>query len=136
MSLRIQCVCIDCHAPARIATFWEAALGWRRTYEDNDQVAVERPAGSPEDGVVPDLLSLRAPEDKSITNRLHVDLRPQVASDEVVVDLGAELVPTRETRRRQANADVEATCGDDIVRESIIGGRQRVGHCRSRHLLE
>ena len=29
MELRIQCLCIDAADPARIASFWEAALGWR-----------------------------------------------------------------------------------------------------------
>lgn len=43
---------------------------------------------------------------------------------------------TRGFRRRQADADFEGTCEDDIVREVIISGRQRVGHCRSRHLIE
>lgn len=92
MSLRIQCVCIDSHDPAHIATFWEAALGWRRTYEDDDQVAIEPPAGSPEDGVVPDLLFLRVPEDKTIKNRLHFDLRPGDQGQEVqrLVGLGAQ----------------------------------------------
>jgi NAD(P)-dependent dehydrogenase (short-subunit alcohol dehydrogenase family) len=32
MELRIQCLCIDATDPARIASFWEAALGWRRTW--------------------------------------------------------------------------------------------------------
>jgi hypothetical protein len=31
VSTRIQCVCIDAHDPSKIAAFWEAALGWRRS---------------------------------------------------------------------------------------------------------
>ncbi|MBV9278827.1 MAG: VOC family protein, partial [Chloroflexi bacterium] len=65
MSVRIQCLCIDSRDPSRIASFWEAALGWRRTYERDDEVVLEPPAGSPEDGVVPDLLFLRVPETKT-----------------------------------------------------------------------
>ena len=45
-----------------IASFWEAALGWRRTHDKEDEIALEPPAGSPEDGIVPDLLFLRVPE--------------------------------------------------------------------------
>ena len=75
-ALRWQCVCIDTQDPARIAAFWEAALGWRRTHEDPDEVVLEPPAGRPEDGVSPDLLFLRVPEAKSVKNRLHLDLRP------------------------------------------------------------
>lgn len=62
MDLRIQCLCIDTTAPARLADFWQEALGWRRTYETDDQVVLEPPAGSPADGVAPDLLFLRVPE--------------------------------------------------------------------------
>jgi predicted enzyme related to lactoylglutathione lyase len=40
MELRIQCLCIDATDPARIASFWEAALGWRRTWEEEDQVCL------------------------------------------------------------------------------------------------
>lgn len=94
MGLRIQCLCIDAHDPLRIATFWEAALGWRRTYEQDDEVVLEPPAGSPEEGVVPDLLFLRVPEDKSVKNRLHLDLRPddQEAKVQRLVGLGARPV--------------------------------------------
>ena len=83
MNLRIQCLCIDTADPAGLATFWESALGWRRTYEQDDQVVLEPPAGSPEDGIVPDLLFLRVPEDKAAKNRLHFDLRPQDRAAEV-----------------------------------------------------
>ena len=77
MNLRIQCLCVDTTDPARLAGFWEAALGWRRTHEDPGEVVLEPPAGSREDGVVPDLLFLRVPEEKQIKNRLHLDLRPE-----------------------------------------------------------
>ncbi len=63
MSLRIQCVCVDTGSPARLADFWNSALGWRRTHEESDEVVLEPPAGSREDGVVPDLLFLRVPEE-------------------------------------------------------------------------
>ena len=65
MSLRIQCLCIDAHDPSSIASFWESAIGWRRTHEEPDEVVLEPPAGSAEDGVVPDLLFLKVPESKS-----------------------------------------------------------------------
>jgi predicted enzyme related to lactoylglutathione lyase len=83
MTLRIQCLCIDTTDPARLATFWQSALGWRRTFEQEDQVVLEPPAGSPEDGIVPDLLFLRVPEEKAAKNRLHLDLRPQDQAAEV-----------------------------------------------------
>ena len=94
MTLRIQCLCIDAGDPDRLATFWAAVLGWRRTNDEPDEIALEPPAGSPEDGVVPDLLFLRVPEGKTIKNRLHLDLRPVDQAAEVarIEALGATRV--------------------------------------------
>ena len=83
MSIRWQCIDVDSTDPARTATFWEQALGWRRTYDSPDEVVLEPPAGSPEDGVSPDILFLRVPEEKSVKNRLHLDLRPDDQGAEV-----------------------------------------------------
>ena len=83
MGIRIQCLCIDARDPAAIAAFWQAALGWRRTFEKEDEVVLEPPAGSPEDGVAPDLLFLKVPEAKTAKNRLHLDLRPKDQAAEV-----------------------------------------------------
>jgi Glyoxalase-like domain len=93
MSLRIQCLCIDTADPAGLATFWQSALGWRRTFEEDDQVVLEPPKGSREDGVAPDLLFLRVPEGKVVKNRLHLDLRPEDQAAEVarLEALGARL---------------------------------------------
>jgi catechol 2,3-dioxygenase-like lactoylglutathione lyase family enzyme len=93
MNLRIQCLCIDTANPADLAAFWQSALGWRRTFEQDDQIVLEPPAGSPEDGIVPDLLFLRVPEEKAGKNRLHLDLRPADQAAEVarLQGLGAVL---------------------------------------------
>jgi hypothetical protein len=94
MSIRIQCLCVDSTDPAALAGFWQAALGWRRTFEQDDEVALEPPEGSREDGVVPDLLFLRVPEVKGGKNRLHLDLRPEDQAAEVarLEGLGARRV--------------------------------------------
>jgi predicted enzyme related to lactoylglutathione lyase len=83
MDIRIQCLSIDSTDPAGLASFWEQALGWRRTGADADEVCLEPPSGSPEDGVAPDLLFLRVPEAKAVKNRLHLDLRPTDQAAEV-----------------------------------------------------
>jgi len=44
---------------------------------------LEPPAGSMEDGVLPDLLFLKVPEQKELKNRLHLDLRPEDQDAEV-----------------------------------------------------
>jgi len=84
MAVRIQCVCIDADDPRPVAAFWENALGWRRTFEDDDEIVLEPPAGSPLEGVVPDLLALRVTEPKTTKNRLHIDLR----ADDQDVEVG------------------------------------------------
>jgi predicted enzyme related to lactoylglutathione lyase len=83
MSIRIQCLCVDSTDPAQLAAFWREALGWRQTHAEDDQVVLEPPAGSPEDGVAPDILFLRVPESKAGKNRLHIDLRPEDQAAEV-----------------------------------------------------
>ena len=91
MGIRIQSVLFDCHDMNRVATFWQEALGWRRTHEEPSEIVLEPPAGSREDGIVPDLLFLPVPEEKTVKNRLHIDLRPedQAAEVERLIGLGA-----------------------------------------------
>jgi hypothetical protein len=83
MGLNWQCICVDSEDPARDATFWQEALGWRRSYDEFDEVVLEPPEGSPQDGVSPDILFLRVPESKQVKNRLHLDLRPADQAAEV-----------------------------------------------------
>jgi hypothetical protein len=45
MDLRIQCLSIYTTDPARLADFWQSALGWRRTHEDDGEVVLEPQAG-------------------------------------------------------------------------------------------
>ena len=88
MGLRVQCLSIDAADPHALGAFWAAALGWRRTYGDDDEVVLEPAEGTPEDGVAPDLVFLRVPEHKSGKNRLHLDLRPSDRDGEVARLLG------------------------------------------------
>jgi predicted enzyme related to lactoylglutathione lyase len=83
VTLTIQCLDIDAADPQALATFWEAALGWRRTHDAPTEVALEPPEHSVWDGVVPDLLFIRVPEAKAGKNRLHLDLRPGDQAAEV-----------------------------------------------------
>jgi predicted enzyme related to lactoylglutathione lyase len=94
MAIRVQCLCIDSGDPDALARFWAGVLGWRRTHEEADEVVLEPPEGSAEDGVAPDLLFLRVPEAKTLKNRLHLDLRPDDQDAEVarIEALGARRV--------------------------------------------
>ncbi len=91
MSIRWQCLNVDSVDPSGTATFWEQALGWRRTYDTPDEVVLEPPQGSSADGISPDLLFARVPEAKTVKNRLHIDLRPEDQAAEVarLTSLGA-----------------------------------------------
>jgi catechol 2,3-dioxygenase-like lactoylglutathione lyase family enzyme len=101
MTLRLQCICVDTTDPARIARFWQGALGWRRTHSEADEIVLEPPAGSAEDGISPDLLFLRVPEGKTTKNRLHLDLRPDDQAAEVarLEKLGAQRVSVGQTEQ-------------------------------------
>ena len=94
MALRIQSFLFDCYDPSVVAAFWQSALGWRRTYEEPDEIVLEPPEGSPQDGVAPDLLFLRVPDPTPGKNRLHIDLRPEDRDAEVerLISLGAKRV--------------------------------------------
>jgi predicted enzyme related to lactoylglutathione lyase len=83
VTLSIQCLDIDSADPEALASFWQAALGWRRTHDTPSEVALEPPEHSMEDGVVPDLLFVRVPGQKAGKNRLHLDLRPDDQDAEV-----------------------------------------------------
>ena len=92
MAIRVQSVSIDAQDPHALAAFWAGVLGWRQTYSDPEEVVLEPPAGSPEDGVSPDLVFGRVPEAKTGKNRLHLDLRPEDQAAEVarIEALGAK----------------------------------------------
>ncbi|MDQ3312772.1 MAG: VOC family protein [Actinomycetota bacterium] len=83
MTIRIQAISFDAHDPRAQARWWAEALGWRVTDEDDDESVLEPPAGSPEDGVAADILFAAVPEDKTVKNRIHLDLRPDDQAAEV-----------------------------------------------------
>ncbi|POH56961.1 VOC family protein [Arthrobacter glacialis] len=85
MGSRIENFSIDSTTPRETAQFWAEALGWRIVVEDSDddEVALQPHAGSPEAGALPDILFLRVPETKAVKNRLHLDLRPDDQAAEV-----------------------------------------------------
>ncbi len=94
MSIKMQAICVDAVDPKALAAWWGEAIGWRVTDADDDEVALEPPLGSPQNGVAPDLLFLRVPEGKAVKNRLHLDFRPtdQAAMVEHFERLGAKRI--------------------------------------------
>jgi predicted enzyme related to lactoylglutathione lyase len=67
--MQILNVVLDCVDPERLAPFWEAATGYRRTWS-NDYFIVLSPAERGQ----PNLLLQRVEEPKIVKNRCHVDL--------------------------------------------------------------
>jgi hypothetical protein len=84
MSIRIATLTADCADPAAIARWWAEALGWRVTYEADDEYVIE-PQGEAHEGdsAVPCLLFIKVPDEKVVKNRLHLDLRPDDRDAEV-----------------------------------------------------
>jgi hypothetical protein len=79
MGLTVDWLGIDCADPAALARFWAEALAYR--IEDSDDPD-EVPIG-PKDGPGTRILFLRVPEEKTIKNRFHLDLRPDDQQAEV-----------------------------------------------------
>jgi predicted enzyme related to lactoylglutathione lyase len=94
MSIRVQTINFDAADPAALSRWWAEVLGWRITYEEPDEVVLEPPAGSPEDGVAADILFVKVDDAKAGKNRIHLDLRPDDRDAEVarVEALGARRV--------------------------------------------
>jgi predicted enzyme related to lactoylglutathione lyase len=93
MACRFTELIIDCHDPVPLAEFWAQVLGYTvsetRTEGEHHYVELEGPPGSG-----PKLLLLRAPDIKTVKNRIHIDVnasdREQAEEVERIVGLGAK----------------------------------------------
>ncbi|MFJ2033928.1 VOC family protein [Streptosporangium sp. NPDC087985] len=64
----VHFVTIDCAQPYELATFWREATGWElhpETDKADDEVLLQGKLN---------ILFIRVPEDKSVKNRLHLDV--------------------------------------------------------------
>ena len=117
MSLRWQCIIIDSADPGSLARWWADLLGWRITFDEPDEVVLEPPKGSPEDGVSPDILFARVPETKQVKNRLHIDLRPD---DQMLEVARAEALGARRIDVGQTDAVTWVVMADPEGNEFCI----------------
>lgn len=97
MSSLVLNVTFDCRDAGAVAHFWEAVTGHPKELvhqPGNDHWVV-----NPPDGTLPRLVFVTVPEEKSIKNRVHLDLLPNDASQEGEVarllDLGARILDDR-----------------------------------------
>jgi hypothetical protein len=81
---RVGDLVIDCRDAKLLADFWCAALGFEEYDADETGVAIRDPSGTDRD-----LLFLMVPEEKSVKNRLHLDLIPPSTMKEEVERLRA-----------------------------------------------
>lgn len=82
--LKFEQVTIDALDPRSQAEFWREVLHWNIVDEFEDVlVALAPPAEIRAEGMSPDLLFLKVPDEKTVKNRLHLDLRPDNQSEEV-----------------------------------------------------
>jgi Glyoxalase-like domain len=88
MSSRIAAIVIDAVQPRVVADFWCSVLGWRVVGEDDGVISI-----APVDGSWPTIDVAPVPEEKTVKNRLHLDLRadgmPTGDELERLLDLGA-----------------------------------------------
>ena len=70
MTSKFTELCVDCHDPDRLASFWSEVLGFEKK-TDEDEVFIEGPPGSG-----PIILFIEVPEKKTVKNRLHIDVNP------------------------------------------------------------
>ena len=88
MSLRWYTTVIDCHDVGAQSRWWAEAIGWKSVYEADDEVVLvpsyvteELLAATPWDEIGPGLVFVRVPDDKTVKNRLHIDLAPHTDDD-------------------------------------------------------
>jgi catechol-2,3-dioxygenase len=88
MASRFTELVIDAHDIRAQARWWADVLGYTVTSEDADAVEI-----SPPDDRTPRLVFARVPEDKTVKNRIHIDVnatdRDQEAEVQRLVTMGA-----------------------------------------------
>jgi len=73
----IAAVVVHCSDPRALARFWDGAMDWT-LHQVNDDFASLRSAK----GVGPYLEFIRVPGEKTVKNRIHLDLRPYPGDDQ------------------------------------------------------
>jgi Glyoxalase-like domain len=82
-------IVVDAHDPGALAQFWAGVLGHRVVFEDDEEVVV-----ATGDDAYPGLSFVRVDDEKTVKNRLHIDLNPEDQYAEVtrLLSLGARRI--------------------------------------------
>ena len=86
VELKIGWLTIDSKDPKKIGEWWKEALGLSVVFEDTDEYAL---TGKGRMGSQWNILFYRAPDDKKVKNRLHLDLIPDSDREAEVARLEA-----------------------------------------------
>lgn len=89
MALRWYTIVVDSHDTSAQARWWAEVLDWEVIYDTEDEAVVIPKGMSPDpiDGLETwmsagqGLVFVKVPEDKSVKNRLHIDLAPHTSQD-------------------------------------------------------
>lgn len=109
MKLRWYTIVIDSHDVSAQARWWAEVLDWQLVFEAEDEAVIipkDAPPGFGLKGPVPaekwhrvppGLVFVTVPEDKTVKNRLHIDLAPHLEDDreaqiQRLIDSGARRV--------------------------------------------
>jgi catechol 2,3-dioxygenase-like lactoylglutathione lyase family enzyme len=80
MPSRLIEIVVDCHDAERLAAFWCEVLGWKVIDRDGDTVEIGSWEPTAEEfrarTMPPTLIFVPVPEDKTVKNRLHLDVSP------------------------------------------------------------
>ncbi len=93
MTVSIRNITFDCADPWALSEFWSQITGWPRHPENvptDEEVLLVAP-----EGAYPRLLFIRVPEPKTVKNRVHLDVQPDVSREDQVaalLELGATFV--------------------------------------------
>ena len=97
MTTRVLAAVFDCRDPIRIAEFWATALSY--VVDDHDDEGVAELGISDPSGDGPMIYFMAVPEPKTIKNRVHLDLEPEISIEEEaerLVAAGARVVGARQ----------------------------------------
>jgi hypothetical protein len=94
MTARLTEIVFDCHDPVALARFWASVLNYHVVRAEDDQVEIAAWRHEPPDlarqvrqaPMIPTLVFVAVPEDKTVKNRLHLDIRPTGSSHEAEVE--------------------------------------------------
>jgi hypothetical protein len=86
VALKIGWLTVDSHDPKKLGEWWKEALDLEIVFEDENEFAV---TGKGRMGGQWNILFYRAPDDKTVKNRLHLDLIPDTDREAEVARLEA-----------------------------------------------